>query len=175
MKKSKKERNPTTNELIAATFKRTENYVKHVLKVGDVNPDMLDRVQEGRMALYVAYSRAISEERKEKQEVPEVAEVNQFEPDTREELAENSTQVEDQEGTTGTDSQPASGVTVANAKGASIPEKQTDQEDQLTVDPTQVTAAVEAVTIAEDNTITFRCPCGSGKTYLINVKTKNDE
>lgn len=130
MKKSKKERNPTTNELIAATFKRTENYVKHVLKVGDVNPDMLDRVQEGRMALYIAYSRAISEERKEKQEVPQVAEVNQFEPDTAEEL---------------------------------------------TADPTHVTAPVSAVTIAEDNTITFRCPCGSGKTYVINLNSTSNE
>lgn len=128
--KKNRARNLTTIGKIAKKFKRSENYVKCVLKAGDVNIDLLDRVGKGRMALYVAYSRALEEERKQQQEVPQVLDVNHFEPDA---------------------------------------------EEELTVDPTQVTAAVKAVTIADDNTITFRCPCGSGKTYVINLNTKNDE
>lgn len=170
--KKNKERNLTTIEKIAEKFKTSKNYVKCVLKVGDVNPDYFPRIGKGKMALYVAYSRAIAEERKEKQEVPKASEARQFTPDPEEELTVDPTQVEDQEGTTGTDPQPASEVTVADAKGDSMAEK---QEDQLTVDPTQVTAPADAVTIAEDNTITFRCPCGSGKTYVINLNSTNNE
>lgn len=174
-KKNKKERNPATVEMIAKKFKTSKNYVRSVLKVGDVNPDLFDRIMKGRMALYVAYGRAIVEERKQKQEVPPVSDVNHFEPDTGEQLTVDPTQVEGQEGITGTDPQPASEVTVADAKGASIEEKQANQEDQPTVKPAQVTAPADAVTIGEDNTIMFRCPGECNKTYLIILNANNNE
>ena len=172
MKKNKKERNPTTNELIAAKFKKSENYVKGVLKIGDVNPDYFGRITKGKMALYVAYSRAIAEERKEKQEVPKVSDPKQFETDSEAEPTLDSTQVDGEE-TTEKEAEPASPAVKDDAH--SNTKSQDDQEDEPTLDPTQVIAPVDAITVANNGTIEFGCPCGCNKTYVININTNKDE
>lgn len=90
----KKKRREKTHERIARMFNVKPNYVMHILKIGDVNPEYFDRLRKGRIARYVAYSACISEQRQEYPPVPTDKEPIHFTPETGEEPIINLKQVQ---------------------------------------------------------------------------------
>lgn len=162
MKKNKK-RNPTTIEQIAKRFKVKPNYVRCILKVGRVKPLNFDRMKRDRMALYVAYSDAVAEERGSIPEVPGVQPVMYYHSSTntvsesmyQEVLeAENSATVST---TFVSDDEPV--VTSTQVIEAS-----------LTVDSPQVASNKQLVEHIDMDQVKFRCPCGCNKEFIINHK-----
>lgn len=66
----KKKRRPVVYDKIAEIMGISANRVKHLLKVGKVNPWYFDRIEKDRTSLYAAYSKCKEEERGIEQTAP---------------------------------------------------------------------------------------------------------
>ena len=69
---SDKKRRPTVYDKIGKIMGVTANRVKHLLKVGKVNPWYFDRIEKDRTSLYAAYCKCKEEEKGIEQKVPSV-------------------------------------------------------------------------------------------------------
>lgn len=164
--KSIKKRRETAYEKIAKRFKVKPSYVKHILKIGRVNPLYFERLTQGRIALYVAYSKVKSEEKGELQPIPLVKAVMYFSRQL--ELGANFLQV-DADVTVqpaAVEKEPVSDLT---------PETITPEQKEPAAKQQQVETEVQTIQRLTDNTITFRCPCGCGNTFIINHQTLTHE
>lgn len=81
----KKEKRFTIHDLIAEIYNVRPNYVKSILKIGDsgeLGVEYFERIRDGRIAVYVAYSACVSAGKKVKQPVPKEKEAVIFTPET---------------------------------------------------------------------------------------------
>ena len=161
----KNKRNPTTYDKIAKRFKVKSHYVKSILKIGRVNPEYFDLIRRGRMAPYVAYSQALAEERKKKQEVAKEKDPVFFEPSAEPTL--ETTQVAEPTTTEETDKK------VNPAADSSGVEVELEKKQQPVLDSTQVDSKSGFVKRLSADTISFQCP--NGCTYVINHDTLSYE
>lgn len=70
--KAEKERNATIVEKIAKLFGKSSSYVKHILKIGKVNPEYFELITNEKFSVFGAYSACIAEARGELPSVPKV-------------------------------------------------------------------------------------------------------
>lgn len=166
MKKNKKKRNLTTVEKIAEKFNVKPHYVRSVLKVGRVKPINFGRIKRGRMALFVAYSDAIAEERGDIPDVPEVKPVMYYHTATNTVSESMYLEVLEAENS-------ATVSTTFEPSGEPVMDS-THGEVSLTVDSEQVEQE-HLLERVDDDHIRFICPCGCNNQFIINHKTLSYE
>ena len=67
-----KKRNAAIYEKIGKLFGKSSSYVKHILKIGRVNPEYFERITNGKFSVFGAYSACIAEARGDIPPVPKV-------------------------------------------------------------------------------------------------------
>lgn len=148
-------RNLTTNELIAKKFNVKPNYVKCILKIGRVKPINFERIKKGRMAVYVAYSDALAEERGAQPNVPAVKPVMYFDPNTGT-ISDRSTNVADE---------------IQLAVNSAQDDQEKNSAVEHTVNSTQDDLKSDVLQRLELGIIRFKCPGGCQHEFIINHKT----
>ena len=166
MKKNK--RNPTTIELVAKKFKVTPSYVRCILKVGRVKPLNFRRMKKDRIALYVAHSDAVKEEKGDVPDVPEVFPIMYYHTATR-----TATEMMYLESSIGENTDNTSVTEVSNDEP--VVTSTLDNDISLTVDSPQVDQPDQLLTRIDVDTIHFKCPCGCEQEFIINHKTLSYE
>lgn len=158
-----KKRNPTTIEIIAKKCKVKPNYVKSILKIGRVKPINFRRMKEGRMAVYVAYTDALAEERGDMPDVPIAKPVMYYQSDTN-----TASQVRYPDSVEDANTGSVSS-TFVHFDEPTVNSTQ-DEGVELTVFPPQEKVNQKTVEHIDIEQVRFSCPCGCNKVFIINHK-----